>query len=106
MLFNCGHPSNKLLTREYVADTGGMIHRFAWLNDDEVGELPVEWNWLVGEYDDNNHAKLYHHTLGSPGFEYYQNCHSSREWNRYLLNALNMEGERQCEIVRRAHWHS
>jgi len=106
MIFNCSHPSNKLLTREYVADTGGIIHRFDWLNDDEIGELPLEWNHLVTEYPENPQAKLYHHTLGSPGFEYYKECESHRQWNRYLLNMLNMEGERQYEIVRRAHWNS
>jgi len=105
MIFNCDHPSNKLLTREYVADTGGIIHRFDWLNDDEIGELPMEWNHLVGEYPETD-AKLYHHTLGSPGFEHYKDCESSKQWNRYLLNMLNMEGERQYEIVRRAHWNS
>ena len=106
MLINCRHPSNMILRRDYVAEAGGAIlHRFGWLNDDEIGDLPMEWNWLVGEYPDNDHAKLYHHTLGSPGFEHYADCHSSKEWNNYLLNTLHMEGERQAETVRRAHWH-
>lgn len=106
VLFNCGHRSNKILTRDFVAEAGGsVLHRFAWLNDDEIGALPMEWNWLVGEYPDNDCAKLYHHTLGSPGFSEYANCHSSRDWNHYLLQALHMVGERAHEMVRRAHWH-
>lgn len=105
MLMNCGHRSNQILTPEFVAESSGAIlHRFQWLNDSEIGELPVEWNHLVGEYPEN-HAKLYHHTLGSPGFEQYAQCESSKLWNQYLLNALHMEGERQAELVRRAHWH-
>lgn len=107
VLFNCGHPSNAILTPEFVGRaTGKLLHRFEWLNDDEIGDLPVEWNHLVLEYDENPDAKLYHHTLGSPGFEVYHNCESSMTWHRYLLNALNMEGERQAEMVRRAHWNA
>ena len=107
MLFNCEHPSNRFLTPENVADSGGaVLHRFQWLDDDLIGELPKEWNHLVIEYEPNPRAKLVHHTLGSPGFSHYAECETSRDWNTYLLNALNMEGERQFEIVRRAHWHN
>lgn len=109
MLWNCSDPRNRFLTVENVAEAGGAtLHRFQWLTgrDDAVGALPPEWNHLVGEYKENPKAKLYHHTLGSPGFEHYKDCESSKQWNSYLLNALNMDGERQAEIVRRAHWHN
>lgn len=106
MLFNCGHRSNRILTPEFVSTAGPKaLHRFEWLNDSEIGELPPEWNWLVGEYPEAR-AKLYHHTLGSPGFEHYMRCDSSHDWNRCLLNALNMEGENAMEMVRRAQWRS
>lgn len=104
-IWNCGHPSNAILTPQYVIEAGGsQLHRFQFLNDDEIGFLPFEWNWLVGEYPDDD-ANLYHHTLGSPGFEHYKDCHSSREWNQYLLNAVHMEGERAYEMIRRASWN-
>lgn len=107
ILFNCGHPSNRVLTRGYVAEAGGsVLHRFAWLNDDEIGELPVEWNWLVREYDDNPNAKLLHWTLGAPGFEYYMRDEGAWEWNAHLMDAINMVGERPEEIVRRASWRN
>lgn len=106
MIFNCGHPSNRILLPEFVGEAGGaFLHRFRWLNDDEIGSLPTEWNHLVGEYEENPEAKLCHHTLGSPAFEFYKECESSKDWNKYLLGALNMEGERQTEVVRRAYWH-
>lgn len=106
VLFNCGHPANRILTRGYVAEAGGaVLHRFAWLKDDEIGHLPLEWNWLEGEYPYNPDAKLVHHTLGSPGFEHYAQTPSSREWNRYLIKALHMAGERPSEMVRRATWN-
>jgi hypothetical protein len=105
-IWNCGHPKNRFLTPEHVSDAGGRyLHRFQWLDDDDIGDLPIEWNWLEGEYPPNPTAKLHHHTLGSPGFEMYSESPTARAWNQYLLNALHMSGERQSEMVRRAHWH-
>jgi lipopolysaccharide biosynthesis glycosyltransferase len=105
MIFNCAHPANKILTPEFVGDAGGaFLHRFQWLRDDEIGELPREWNHLVGEYEPAE-AKLYHHTLGTPGFKHYADCESAKDWNSYLLGATHLEGERQGEVLRRAHWH-
>ena len=105
MLFNCGHRSNQILTPEFVSSSGPVtLHRFQWLNDSEIGDLPYDWNWLVGEYA-NDSAKLYHHTLGSPGFEYYRECHGSREWNSSMLRMMHMEGQRPVEMLRRAQWH-
>ena len=107
MIFNCGHPANKILTPEFVEDAGGsFLHRFQWLNDEQIGALPQEWNHLVSEFPENPDAKLYHHTLGTPGFSRYMSCEGSKEWNSYLLNAIHLEGEREADMVRRAHWHS
>jgi lipopolysaccharide biosynthesis glycosyltransferase len=107
ILFNCSHPSNRRLTPDLIENAGGaFLHRFEWLSDDEIGELPKEWNWLELEYDHNPDACLYHHTLGSPGFEHYMRSPSAWDWNYYLLNSLNMEGEDPKEIVRRAKWRN
>ncbi|MBN9548786.1 MAG: hypothetical protein J0H31_07870, partial [Alphaproteobacteria bacterium] len=52
MLFNCDHPANKALTVELVNTVPGRdLHRFCWLEDDLIGELSPEWNWLVGHSD-------------------------------------------------------
>ncbi len=57
----------RLLTPEYVnGATPAQLHRFAWTNDENIGEIPREWNWLVGEYPENPHAKMLHYTLGGP----------------------------------------
>jgi len=51
VLWNCAHPSNKALTPHHVNTLDPLsLHRFQWLNDEEIGELPVSWNWLVDEY--------------------------------------------------------
>lgn len=84
ILWNCGHPKNKLLTPEFIQSaTGAQLHRFTWLEDNEVGELPAEWNWLDVEYDWNPLAKLVHYTLGSPCFhEFADQGDFADEWHR------------------------
>jgi hypothetical protein len=69
------------LTREYVNSASGLdLHRFNWLDDAQIGELPIEWNWLVGEYEHNPDAKIVHFTRGGPYFQDYRNCDYSEEW--------------------------
>lgn len=107
MLWNCAHPSNKILSKEYVSTAGGaVLHRFGWLNDGEIGDLPKEWNHLVREYPKNPDAKLVHFTLGAPGFERYMRDEHSWEWNAHFLDAIHMAGERPSELVRRSEWRS
>ena len=67
MLFNCDHEANRRLTVE-MANTlpGRDLHRFCWLDDDEIGEIDPEWNWLAGHSDPTLEPKIVHHTEGSP----------------------------------------
>lgn len=81
ILWNCGHPKNAQLSPEFVMERDGkFLHRFSWLEDADIGELPREWNWLVTEYDNNYQAKLLHYTLGTPCFKDYESCDMSDEW--------------------------
>lgn len=101
VLWNCGHHSNRILSREFVGEAGGkFLHRFSWLRDEELGDLPKEWNHLVLEYKNDNNAKLLHHTLGTPAFRHYAD--SDIRFHRYLMNAMNASGENQIEVIRRA----
>lgn len=85
ILWNCSSPNNKTLTPQFVANsTGAELHRFSWLPDERIGELPLEWNWLVGEYDDNYDAKLLHYTIGIPAFNEYKNSSMSDIWHHEL----------------------
>jgi lipopolysaccharide biosynthesis glycosyltransferase len=82
VLWNCEHPDNRILTPTFVqAQTGAFLHRFSWLDDSKIGELPKDWNWLTTEYDDNYEAKLLHYTLGTPCFREYRNSEMSDEWH-------------------------
>ena len=81
ILWNCSHYSNRILTPEFVAQSpGSLLHRFGWLNDNQIGELPVEWNHLEGEYPYRQGVKLVHHTLGVPGIDHYKNSDYSGDW--------------------------
>lgn len=78
MVFN--NAKCQVLTPEYVNHASGLeLHRFAWLNDGEIGELPRTFNHLVGEYPANPDAKIVHFTLGTPCFAKYRHCEFSRE---------------------------
>lgn len=81
VLWNCSHPANRILTPGYVETaTGATLHRFSWLTDSMIGELPVEWNHLVSEYAPNPQAKIVHWTVGFPGFHEYQHAEFADEW--------------------------
>lgn len=81
VLWNCAHPAHRILTPEFVQkQTGAFLHRFTWLEDSMIGELPREWNWLTTEYEDNHAAHLLHYTLGTPCFRDYQNADMADEW--------------------------
>lgn len=84
ILWNCAHPANAQITPAFVQNaTGAQVHRFSWLTDDLVGELPKEWNWLDIEYDWNPLAKLVHYTLGTPCFrEFADKGYFADEWHK------------------------
>ena len=81
ILWNCSHPKHRILTPEFIQNqTGKYLHRFSWLDDNEIGEIPREWNWLAIEYPENKDAKLIHYTLGTPCFKEYENTDMSDIW--------------------------
>jgi hypothetical protein len=93
ILWNCGHPSNKVLTPDYVETaTGAMLHRFQHLKDDEIGEISMLWNWLAGEYSPQNLACLVHWTQGTPCFPEYANSSMAEKWwDEYLATIQPIE---------------
>jgi lipopolysaccharide biosynthesis glycosyltransferase len=83
ILWNCEHPANAVVTPEFIQTaTGAQVHRFTWLDDNLIGELPVEWNWLPDEFGANQEAKLLHYTLGTPSFHDFATTPMGDEWHR------------------------
>lgn len=102
ILWNCSFFPNRCLTPEFVANaSGATLHRFQWLEDERIGELPLEWNWLVGEYDQNPDAKLLHYTLGTPCIEGFHNGDHADHWYRELEGALNVAGQEPRFLIDR-----
>jgi lipopolysaccharide biosynthesis glycosyltransferase len=86
ILWNCGHPENSILTPEFIqGQPGSYLHRFSWLDEDLIGGLDTEWNWLAIEYPENPNAKLIHYTLGTPCFKDYANESMSDIWKKNYL---------------------
>jgi hypothetical protein len=80
MLMNCKKCTR--LTPDYVNKASGLeLHQFKWLENEElIGSLPLEWNWLVGEYPYKEEVKNIHYTEGGPYFENYSDCDYSSDW--------------------------
>ena len=78
MLINCNKCTS--LTLDYIHNASGLeLHQFKWL-DNNIGELPLEWNWLVGEYPYKENIHNLHFTEGGPYFKEYENCEYAKEW--------------------------
>ena len=95
VLWNCGHPANAIITPSIVnTETGAFLHRFQWLPDNLIGELPLEWNWLEGEYEKPDEIPaVIHYTNGGAWFKECQDVDYAQEW----LDALQEASE--CELA-------
>ena len=91
MLMNCALCEN--LTPGYVDTASGAdLHQFAWLEDEGlVGDLPREWNHLVGYDVPDPDAKLIHYTLGGPYFRDTVDCEHAKSWFREFKEATHAE---------------
>ena len=91
VLWNCAHPSNKVMTMDTVNEqelNGAYFHRFSWLKDEEIGELDHTWNYLVGVYNDIDKPNLIHYTEGGPWFENYRDCEFNNLWKAELFDMM------------------
>lgn len=87
MIVNCDHKSNAGLTVELINSVPGRdLHRFCWLDEQEIGELDPEWNYLVGEpaRPKLERVSIAHFTLGTPDMAGYENCEFADEWRKEL----------------------
>ena len=89
IIFNCGHTANKVLTPEFIqTHDGTYLHRFSWLQDDDIGELDISWNYLAIEYPPISDAKIIHYTLGTPCFKEFQDSEMSEIWRNSYNKVL------------------
>ncbi len=83
MLFNCAHMSNRALNADLLNSAPGRdLHRFFWLHDSEIGELPATWNHLVNVSAPDPDPAIAHFTLGIPPIVA-SGTRFDSEWYRY-----------------------
>jgi len=89
MLMNFGRC--RKLTTEYVnIAPPSELHQFKWLGNQTIKELPKEWNWLVGEYENTClNPKIVHWTLGGPWWAQYKNAPFANLWHAELSNMMD-----------------
>lgn len=88
MLFNTEHPANEKLTVHMVNTLPGRdLHRFCWLEDDQIGALPARWNHLIGVHPHDPDAAIAHFTNGVPDMPGYEACPFADEWRASLAAA-------------------
>ena len=88
ILFNCSHPKNKVLTPKLIETSqGSYLHRFSWLEDNEVGEISKEWNYLVLEFPETRKAKIFHYTVGAPCFKDFDYGAEAKIWHNVHFNS-------------------
>lgn len=84
MLFNCSHPASRQLTPDTInTQSPAYLHRMLWAADDEIGELPEEWNWLEGwnKRPQTGYPAGVHYTRGGPWFKEWQEVEYADEWS-------------------------
>lgn len=84
MLFNCSHPDIKNLTLENVnKKSPKWLHRMEYCDDENIGLLPIEYNYLVNYYNTNKFKAL-HFTDGGPWHKNYRDVIYGDLWLEYL----------------------
>lgn len=67
MLWNMRHAGNRRLwLDDLIRKEGLWLHQLRWLRDEEIGELPPQWNVLDGQREKIASPQAYHYTLGTP----------------------------------------
>ena len=91
MLMNCDKCTS--LTPDYVNTASGLqLHQFKWLDDEKlIGDLPLEWNWLVGEYEHKEDVNNVHYTKGGPYFKNYEDCDYASDWFNEYTGMVKIE---------------
>ncbi len=78
MMFNCEHPDTQKLSVEVVnTESPKYLHRMSWT--DEVGSIPLTYNYLEGDYEYMENPKVVHFTNGGPWHETWKGYYGD-EW--------------------------
>ena len=91
IIYNCGHTDLLKLNITSIANNSPKwLHRFEFTEDDNIGELPKTFNYLLGYYNDIDEPNAVHLTDGGPWHKSWYNkiIPTSEkyysEWIKYL----------------------
>lgn len=84
MVFN--NEKCKELTPEYIDNPENSPAQMKWA--ESVGELPAEFNHLVGYDEPNPNARIVHYTQGIPAWHETKDCEFADEWHAEKEAAL------------------
>jgi hypothetical protein len=83
VLWNCDHRANMCIGTTMVnEETPQYLHRFGWLRDEEIGELPETWHWLDGYSPDPGPEAPagVHYTRGTPELPNWGETRFAERW--------------------------
>ena len=83
MLFNCEHPDTVHLRPRVVNTATGMyLHQKQWTDNENIGELPISFNYLEGWHTKSDCVDpiAVHFTRGGPWFDNWQDVEYADEW--------------------------
>lgn len=89
VLWNCGHSETRNLSLRMVNEQSGLyLHRFNFLSDEFIGELPIKFNYLEGWHtkEDEPNPLGVHFTRGGPWFKDYVDVEYGDEWVEMYKN--------------------
>lgn len=100
MIFNNEHPKIKTLSPGTInGQSGAFLHQFKFLEEDDIGSIPIQWNWLVGWYKEPNDGKPLglHFTEGGPWLPRHKNVEYAEVFNTYRYDYERLySSERNC----------
>jgi hypothetical protein len=81
MLINCYNMAWRRITPATVWKMRPLeLLGLRFIDDERIGELPAEWNWLADEQGPNDQARILHWTAGIPAMPAYADAPHAREW--------------------------
>jgi lipopolysaccharide biosynthesis glycosyltransferase len=109
MVFNCSHISTQKLTLKTVNEySPAWLHRMSWALDQEIGEIPKTYNYLVGYYHDTPEPKVLHYTDGGPWFYHCSKLMESESYfaTLWVDQLINDEPHRLLDELNRQKYKS
>lgn len=77
------------LTKYYLNNmSGGQLHALTWIEEDGIGALGEEWNWLEGWSNPGVDPKLVHFTRGTPDMPGHEDAAHADEWRAEFAEVL------------------